>query len=179
MHLRLNTCHLNALPQYVKELLILQKHRIISRHVILPSECCIHSLCHSSWVLCRKSLNGEYWSPEKEIIFIIWQPSITGRTSVRIASYPQCTASAPATFLDCHQPAFGWITNDCLGTAFIVLYLPRTWQCHHSQPHCFGQSFNNFERTIQIAVTFHANYKYTCSSSPYCDINWLVICTDE
>jgi hypothetical protein len=22
---------------------------------------------------------------------------------------------------DCHKPLFGWITNDCLGTAFIVL----------------------------------------------------------
>jgi hypothetical protein len=28
--------------------------------------------------------------------------------------------------LDCHQPPFGWITNDCLGTAFIVLH--RRWR---------------------------------------------------
>jgi hypothetical protein len=28
--------------------------------------------------------------------------------------------------VDCHQPPFGWIANDCLGMAFIVLH--RRWR---------------------------------------------------
>jgi hypothetical protein len=66
-------------------------------------------------------------------------------------------------YLACHQPPFGWITNDCLGTAFNVLH--RRWRHeakygiywikpHHSQPHCSGQIFNNFERNILIAIDF-------------------------
>jgi hypothetical protein len=32
--------------------------------------------------------------------------------------------------LDCHHPPFRWMTNDCLGTAFIVLH--RRW-CHETK----------------------------------------------
>jgi hypothetical protein len=60
-----------------------------------------------------------------------------------------------------------------LGTAFIVPH--RRWRheakygIYHSQPHCSGQIFNNFERNILITIDF------PCKLS--CDINWLVICT--
>jgi hypothetical protein len=57
--------------------------------------------------------------------------------------------------LDCHQPPFGWITNDCLGTAFIMLH--RRWR-HETKYGIYWislyQIFNNFERNILIAIDF-------------------------
>jgi hypothetical protein len=80
------------------------------------------------------------------------------------------------TKIDCHPPPFGWITNDCLGTAFKVLH--RRWR-HEAKYGVIlshnGQIFNNFREK------YCDRYWLSMQTSSYqsCDINWIVICTDR
>jgi hypothetical protein len=76
--------------------------------------------------------------------------------------------------LDCHQPPFGWITNDCLGTAFIVVH--RRWR--HATKHGIHWIKPSHSQPLRDKYSDRYWLSMQTTSSQSCDINWLVVCTD-
>jgi hypothetical protein len=68
---------------------------------------------------------------DKGIQFVTYMASFTAQHSRHIMYMDYFFLTFPRARptwaeMDCHQPPFGWITNDCLGTVLIVLH--RRWR---------------------------------------------------